>query len=256
MPRLPLILPDAAPPPRVPVFRRQGFTRQPNGPVHINWANPLTRDLVLAHHYVPWERNRDIAGVLPNLGWSLTGTPTFQRKKGLAGYGGFSSGSYIKIPDNLAAVTGNPRTAMVVACNTTGGNQGFGETGTGGSAEHAPHSNSVLVSLGSATRVGGATSTFDITSPWAICVSYYLPGAGNKAGYTTRNVGKRSGGNFVSYPTATAAVGDWIGSNANLGYSFGYGAYGGIFAALFVWDRALSNLEREMIIANPWQIFA
>lgn len=220
-------------------------TTQPNGPVGIDWQNPITRGLVLADNaMVGFD---EVRGSLP---W----TRLTRRPASGSGVAYSNEDSYTLIHDyDMNAPVVNDTTVFFFAqpayndtvLLTYGGSGGYEGLEYGVNASGIPN----LWSSAS----GWTETTYGST---AIPIGVAVPMVASHLNSTGAISVHLPWGTF----TATDSAGQSGRDSLVLGaYIQGGGGYSGIndskTSLVLLWDRILSTAEARAILANPWQVF-
>ena len=214
------------------------WTRQPQFPVGINWANPLTRGLVAA--YIP-------------AGAASANRNTHSKNKTLSG-AAYSNATYIAdagiFPSNsffvLANLTGTTADAVAI-----------------GRIRYSSPSGGACLRFYNATlevdSPSGGNWTYIFTS------SVVATGLNSYAGAVSGAYGALyKNGQSVGVATTTLAAayatplddGIDIGFNTYPSSGAILGQVQGVIYAGAHWNRVLSDMEMYLVNKNPWQLFA
>jgi len=232
------------------LLRQVPWTQQPQGPVEIDWSNPLTRGLSIA--VIP-NGNSARELTLSTLSVKVGSPSTSIGKRGVASVGSGGTSYFTFIDHDKYDLVG-PITVIAVVDGISGGVSGgylskgpidtantpffFGRSGSiislsrGGASDYQRFNTTNTVTVPDAPCVFGVTQN-GVLGSGATC-NYYLNGTtpGSSAG----------GGMANTVATANALPVRFAGTVEKVYLSFAF-------------NRVLSDAEIKSLSANPWQIF-
>lgn len=206
------------------------WTRQPQGPVEINWSHPLARGLI---SYTLYTTGRDLCRVVTPVA-AVPGNSTGAGGRGVKG------DAATTLPD-LSAYLGD-RTYGVMLQNGTTADQGFGDWGTDPGQEHYPYAGQCYLSGGVGTsRFFTWSIGNEVLQPHCIVFSH-RPALTIEYAYSfgrlRTTVGSADGA--MKSPATLGAAGTW--------------AYSGRFYGFFAHNRALTEAEACAMTLAPYQV--
>lgn len=228
----------------------------PAGGVGVNWGNPLTSGLILAHNFNSVELGtRNLAGVLPNSSFEdIANVSRAARNfRGTPVIGLTPTATTAEITFSRQALHDTITTSgavSVVQVLKSNGNDGLGNLSLPlwqsdvGTFEHYPYDDGKIY-LGPFSQsrwANGLTvpAGYSITEP-------HVLGFRHKAGaqamfFNGISIGTNTDAVAPKCDPAAGGGGPRIGTN-------------GVAYAVFVWKRLLSDSEFFDISSNPWQLF-
>ena len=246
-------------------FIRKPWTIQPQGPVRIDWSNPLTRGLVFVHQGVPFLPDL-VSGRAPNVVGTVT--PTIVGPMGRSyGFGtGGSSGTVwytrdaaLEPSDAVTALGFVRRTGTLPAYSRPFGKTYF----NGGASPYLSYDIEYNPAGAGQSNVGAnitASGPVLISTPTLTSIDSTIPHVvGLSYDRTTLKLWQNGrvltsvvGGGPLVYDTS--ASGNFIVSGSHSGAASN--AWAGDIYLVAVWNRALTDIEQKSFSNNPWQVFA
>lgn len=214
-----------------------GFDRQPQGPVEVDWSNPIARGLVNAFNP---------SGGLKGFGGSLSGVPSSLSPTPVGlGYYASSAVTTLSVPGNVrdAIFAAGEATCVQILVGVSTVDQGAGTLGSNADGDHYPYGGLLYLAGFTNTRIiNGIAPVVDIMRPHVLAIQ------GKSGSHRITQNGKVLGTSSIGFSLAST-----ISLNlSRAGYAWHY--RGGIVLHC-LWNRYLSDAEIASISANPWQLF-
>jgi Concanavalin A-like lectin/glucanases superfamily len=237
------------------LIRRVPWTRQPQGPVGIDWSNPLARGLTFCH-----VGTRNVELVMGQLPTTAVGSGTVGRHGRSIAYDG--SAAKLWYDANTYPSAGDASVFALATVSSIGADQSiltkngasnialnFGIENTSGKIfnyryDSTSGSYDVYSTSSALTLSAGETATIGVTNGPNLQsqVILYKNGVGEVASAT-------AGANRVVPEVTDAPLS--VGA-----YSAGSGFFSGQLFVVYRWGRILSQSEMAQLHANSWQLLA
>lgn len=224
-----------------------GFDRQPQGPVEVDWANPIARGLQIAA--VPIGGGyKDLSR---NLAWTQVNGPTVDvTNKGRALKTVSGSSQYGYFPCD---VKNAPLTILHLSTLDSSSNAAVYSLGTASGTERLVLFYGAVAgqyTISPIPNAGAGDTSFTTGIGDSHTSVLVLPAAATPADFYLNGSKGSTGGNYWA-PTG-AITRFYLSTRVN--------STAGIFSSQrsnlsLVWNRALSDAEIASISANPWQLF-
>lgn len=203
---------------------------QPQGPVEVDWANPIARGLFSSFYASERKPNTTVNGT-----YTTNADGTVVRGSGMNYPVSYPATKNIGTGDYTFLVVHRPYTASSIGSTAVTMSDQASNVWIGDASGSGAH------------QCGGTrVSSGFLTSAGKLSTHVGTRRSGVIRAYTNG----QTGGATASSSSSVNITSICIGSYTGLGYAF-FSDY----AASLVWDRALSAAEIASISANPWQLF-
>jgi hypothetical protein len=239
---------------------KRPWTEQPQGPVEIDWGNPLTRGLVAAFNLSNIAFVENLAN---NTGGSTTTGGTLTRSVGSLGLCAVSSNGWLSVADatDSMRINSGPLTHVGV-CEISAVDANFG--GVFSTSDGSNNGSFGLQRKGTSANLyinRGNDSDSTTTVPLADLVASKCWAVASRDSTIGSAFELDVGLTTTQSSTLTAATGSQSGAGiranffAERGRNTSFNSDGKYYAH-FCWNRYLERAERREILLNPWQLFA